>query len=65
MKVSGIISGQKGAHIWLTSDGKNGIHIWFKKFVVEYVRRDWTDIQFRNLVFLDAYDSFNNSFKGC
>jgi hypothetical protein len=29
IKVSGIVSGQKGVHIWFTCDGEIGAHIWF------------------------------------
>jgi hypothetical protein len=63
MKVSEIASSQKSVHIWFTCE--NDIHIWFKKLMLDYVMRYWISNQFWDMLFLDVYDSFDNSFKDC
>jgi hypothetical protein len=57
MKVSGVISSKKDFYTWFTNDGEAGVHIWFKRLVLEYVMLYWTTThliytQFLGLLFL-------------
>jgi CRISPR/Cas system CSM-associated protein Csm4 (group 5 of RAMP superfamily) len=37
LKVSEIVRSKKDVQIWFISDGENGVLLWFKRLVLEYM----------------------------
>jgi hypothetical protein len=37
LKISGIVRSKKDVQNWFISDGENGVLLWFKRLVLEYM----------------------------